>query len=445
MCAWSGAGTATSRMPSMSATRAPDPAVVAQVANQLANLFIEENLRAREGQAEGTSEFITMQAADAKKKLDALETTIREYKSQHNGELPEQENALQGALNRLQMEQISNRDAEARAEESKADHGAHLEDRRGHRGAADEAARGARPRGRRGPGPSRRRDGAAAAAQEASEILQEQLDALTGALRRAASRREAAESRVGPGARLPRPASSRKIRRCAGGRGAGEQAPAPKRTRRCRIRSTWGRRANAPRCSSPRSHLLDKEIAAARPTSSGSSRNWPITRPSWATCRCASRSSNRSRAITMSPRSTITRCWKNRSRPRCPRTWSGGRSRSASRSSIRPTSRRGPPSPTGPSSSRWDRYSDSSAVIAGALGMELRKDRLLGEWELPEGVPVLARVPVIATSGAASGRGAEQAGGRDLGGGGGLAGGAGGGPAVSSGPGSDPCTSSISV
>ena len=35
-------------------------------------------------------------------------------------------------------------------------------------------------------------------------------------------------------------------------------------------------------------------------------------------------------------------------------------------------------------------------VIAGAVGMELRKDRLLGEWELPENVPVLARVPVMA-------------------------------------------------
>ena len=55
--------------------------MVAQVANQLANLFIEENLRAREDQAEGTSEFIALQVADAKKKLDTLETAIREYKS----------------------------------------------------------------------------------------------------------------------------------------------------------------------------------------------------------------------------------------------------------------------------------------------------------------------------------------------------------------------------
>ena len=96
-----------------------DPAVVAQVANQLANLFIEENLRAREGQAEGTSEFLSTLVADAKKKLDALETRVREYKASHNGELPEQQNALADALNRLQMAQSSNREAINRVEQSK--------------------------------------------------------------------------------------------------------------------------------------------------------------------------------------------------------------------------------------------------------------------------------------------------------------------------------------
>ena len=38
-----------------------DPAVVAQVANRMANLYVEENLKVREVQAEGTSEFMTTQ------------------------------------------------------------------------------------------------------------------------------------------------------------------------------------------------------------------------------------------------------------------------------------------------------------------------------------------------------------------------------------------------
>jgi uncharacterized protein involved in exopolysaccharide biosynthesis len=96
------------------------PAVVAQVTNQLANLFIEENLRTRESQAEGTSEFVGTELAEAKKKLDSLETAIRGYKSLHNGELPEQRGALEGALERLRMEQVSAADAISRAEESKA-------------------------------------------------------------------------------------------------------------------------------------------------------------------------------------------------------------------------------------------------------------------------------------------------------------------------------------
>lgn len=96
------------------------PATVAQVTNQIANLFIEENLLSREGQAEGTSEFLATQVDEAKKKLDTLETAIREYKARHDGELPEQQGALQSAMNRLQMEQASNRDAIDRAEQSKA-------------------------------------------------------------------------------------------------------------------------------------------------------------------------------------------------------------------------------------------------------------------------------------------------------------------------------------
>jgi polysaccharide biosynthesis transport protein len=98
----------------------PDAAVVAQVANRLANLYIEENLRTREVQAEGTSEFLGTLVEEAKKKLDTLEATVSAYKVRHNGELPEQQGALTAALNRLQMEQNGNRDALARARESKS-------------------------------------------------------------------------------------------------------------------------------------------------------------------------------------------------------------------------------------------------------------------------------------------------------------------------------------
>ncbi len=87
-----------------------NPAVVAQVTNSIANLFIDENLRTREVQAAGTAEFIDNQLQEAKKALDAMEEQVSQYKLQHNGELPEQETSILGALNRLQLELQANRD-----------------------------------------------------------------------------------------------------------------------------------------------------------------------------------------------------------------------------------------------------------------------------------------------------------------------------------------------
>jgi polysaccharide chain length determinant protein (PEP-CTERM system associated) len=95
------------------------PAVVAQVANRLANLYIDENLKTREVQAEGTSEFISTQIQGAKRKLDELEAAVSKYKLAHNGELPQQEAALIGTLSRLQAELEANRDAINRSEQAK--------------------------------------------------------------------------------------------------------------------------------------------------------------------------------------------------------------------------------------------------------------------------------------------------------------------------------------
>jgi polysaccharide biosynthesis transport protein len=97
----------------------PDPGITAQVANRIANLYIEENLKTREVQAEGTSEFIDVQLQEAKKRLDQLEAAVSEYKLKHNGELPEQQNALLGALSGLQVQLEANRDALNRAQQYK--------------------------------------------------------------------------------------------------------------------------------------------------------------------------------------------------------------------------------------------------------------------------------------------------------------------------------------
>ncbi len=96
-----------------------NPGVVAQVANRWASLYIEENMKTREIQAEGTSDFIETQLQQAKNGLDNLEAAVSAYKLKHSGELPQQENSLAGNLARLQVELEANRDAINRAQQTK--------------------------------------------------------------------------------------------------------------------------------------------------------------------------------------------------------------------------------------------------------------------------------------------------------------------------------------
>src|SRR5579883_3103740 len=96
-----------------------DPAVVAQVANRLGNMFIEQNLQTRETTVEGTSEFLETQLQDAKKRLDDNEAQIAAYRQKHNGELPEQVNAINATLSRLEAQQAADKAQIARDEDQK--------------------------------------------------------------------------------------------------------------------------------------------------------------------------------------------------------------------------------------------------------------------------------------------------------------------------------------
>ena len=96
-----------------------DPALVARVANRLTVLYVEQNLKTREGQAAGTSEFLMLQLREAKKHLDEMEATVSAYKVEHNGELPQQELSISATLSRLQTELEANRDAINRAQQTR--------------------------------------------------------------------------------------------------------------------------------------------------------------------------------------------------------------------------------------------------------------------------------------------------------------------------------------
>jgi uncharacterized protein involved in exopolysaccharide biosynthesis len=81
-----------------------DPKVVTLVTNKLAFLFIEENLRFREQQAQGTTEFLSTELNATKAMLEKLEKAITQFKEQHMGELPEQQEANLRVLEQLRMQ-----------------------------------------------------------------------------------------------------------------------------------------------------------------------------------------------------------------------------------------------------------------------------------------------------------------------------------------------------
>ena len=96
-----------------------DARLVAQVTNELASLFIEENLKAREQQATGTTEFLQNQLQESRKDLEAQEAKLKQYRMMHLGEMPEQQSADLQIMGQLQSQLQLEGDALSRAEQSK--------------------------------------------------------------------------------------------------------------------------------------------------------------------------------------------------------------------------------------------------------------------------------------------------------------------------------------
>jgi succinoglycan biosynthesis transport protein ExoP len=97
-----------------------DPRLVAQVANELASQFIDENLKDRETQATGTTEFLENQLQETRKALEAQEAKLRDFKMKHIGEMPEQQAADLQILGQLQSQLQLEGDALARAEQQRS-------------------------------------------------------------------------------------------------------------------------------------------------------------------------------------------------------------------------------------------------------------------------------------------------------------------------------------
>ncbi|MFO7713469.1 XrtA system polysaccharide chain length determinant [Desulfosarcina sp.] len=93
-----------------------DPQTVMRITNTLASFFIDENLRIREAQAVGTSDFLEDELAVMKKRLETVEVQLKGYREAYMGELPEQLESNLRILDRLQehMSDVQQRLSDAR-------------------------------------------------------------------------------------------------------------------------------------------------------------------------------------------------------------------------------------------------------------------------------------------------------------------------------------------
>ena len=96
-----------------------DPRTVTMVTNKLASLFIEENLKLREQQAQGTTEFLTIELNATKAKLEEQEKLVTQFKKQFMYELPDQRDVNLNILGKLQQQLQTLNDALKSAQDRK--------------------------------------------------------------------------------------------------------------------------------------------------------------------------------------------------------------------------------------------------------------------------------------------------------------------------------------
>jgi polysaccharide chain length determinant protein (PEP-CTERM system associated) len=96
-----------------------NPALAARVADRLASLFIEQNMKVREQQVLGTVDFFDHELETAKQDLDQKGQKLAHLKAQYFAELPEAQAWHAQALTSLQIEMRSEMDAISAAQQQK--------------------------------------------------------------------------------------------------------------------------------------------------------------------------------------------------------------------------------------------------------------------------------------------------------------------------------------
>jgi succinoglycan biosynthesis transport protein ExoP len=90
---------------------AHDPHVAQEATSALKDLFINETLKSRQEESQGTTKFIEDQLKDASAQLAAQEAKVHDYQATHQGALPEQATSNLQILSGLQAQVQNDQDA----------------------------------------------------------------------------------------------------------------------------------------------------------------------------------------------------------------------------------------------------------------------------------------------------------------------------------------------
>jgi len=107
-------------MPGFSISFNADNARLAQqVCAEITSMFVSENLRARAQNIHGTTDFLSSQLDEAKRKLDEQDSKLAQFKMKYTGQLPEQEQTNLSMLATLNSQLEATTQALARAQQDK--------------------------------------------------------------------------------------------------------------------------------------------------------------------------------------------------------------------------------------------------------------------------------------------------------------------------------------
>ena len=100
--------------------KANDARTAQAVCEEITSMFVNENLRDRAAQTEGTTQFLQNQLADAKRNLDEQDAKLAKFQQQYVGKLPGQEEGNMNMLNSLNTQLTASTQAIERMQQDRS-------------------------------------------------------------------------------------------------------------------------------------------------------------------------------------------------------------------------------------------------------------------------------------------------------------------------------------